>query len=277
MEEGDRQGAEYKPQRWDYEKHFREYLLLLARKGKHGLESLRSFPGKIELSPTWHETLNAMREATADGVERWALVGFREDMRTLVLPTVFPRGERGSILQGVKANIPEDVMRREIQRAREKAQVKGIVGDIHSHPRYLHERLAKRLFGSTRIVGGGGGFSAGDLYSMIIPEGYLPMMAVVEPDEYFFAFRTRDSRDIPTSPEVSSQQAFEKYWYEKSSVRLVAGFRVVVSPKYSTVELNYGIARRHNLVLYRGKPDEDLERIYPRTEPWEVAGNPLPQ
>ena len=63
MVEGDLPGtpkrrAENITERWGYETHFREYALLLGRKGLEGLESINNFPDRIGLDEVWHKPLN---------------------------------------------------------------------------------------------------------------------------------------------------------------------------------------------------------------------------
>src|SRR3990170_3761758 len=80
------------------------------------------------------------------------------------------------------------------------------------------------LFGFMRIAGSNGGFSAGDLYRMVVQENFLPMTAVVDGGKSFFAFKTRESINIPTSRSVFSQDSFEKFWYKKYGVQLEGEF-----------------------------------------------------
>jgi len=224
---------------WNYETHFREYLLLLSRTGKSGLEFFSNFPQVIELNRIWHKTLNEMRKATQDGKERWALVGFRSDMRTLVLPTVFGIGTQGDLGGGIPASVPSDVMQKEIDKAREKTGIVGLVGDIHTHPR------TNKGLQTTR------GFSVADFYCLLVPERFFPMTAVVEPDVNFFVFKTRESADIPVNSKVFTQKDFEEYWHGATDKPI------------SVRDLNRRIVEKHNLVLYEGKPGSDLEKIYP--------------
>jgi len=263
MGEGEIKSEEGKHQRWDYDTHFREYLLLLARKKIGGLEFTGNFPRKIELSNGWHETLVQMDKETKDGNERWALVGFREGMRHIILPRVFGVGTRTDYQKRIRAQIPYEVQWREIHKAKEKTGVIDLVGDIHSHPETPFRKSVFELFGFMRIAGSNGGFSAGDLYRMVVQENFLPMTAVVDGGKSFFAFKTRESINIPTSRSVFSQDSFEKFWYKKYGVQLEGEFAKYIPPGFSHLELNKGIAARHNLVLYRGKLNEDLTRIYP--------------
>ena len=72
---------------WSYD-HFREYLLALSRSREY-LHSIDEYPTKINLSETWHELLNKMRVSP---IETWALVGYQDGQRRLILPTVAEKG-----------------------------------------------------------------------------------------------------------------------------------------------------------------------------------------
>ncbi len=206
--------------------------------------------------------LDKMREETKDGHERWALVGFREDMQNLVLPRVFGLGTKTDYQNRIGARIPYKVRLKEIQKAKVKTRVVNLVGDIHSHPQSSLKSTVNELFGR-RIFSSDGGFSAADLYRMVIQEQFLPMTALVDGYENFFVFNTRESIDIPTSSNVFSQDSFEKYWYEKYGVRLEGDFAKYIPPGFKHLQLNKGIAKKHGLVLYKGNPREDLIRISP--------------
>jgi hypothetical protein len=270
MTEGESQASpEGKIDTWEFESHFREYMILLARKGKDGLESIENFPKIIQLNNVWHETLDKMRDETRDGYERWTPIGFREDMRNLILPSVFAIGkQRSDISKSVRAKVTYEVINKEFQRAKKRTGIVGLVGDIHSHPRHLnarnlHERITRELFGSTRLTSRGGGFSAGDLYNMVTQDQFPLVMAVVDGKENFFGFKTRESKNIPVQSILFNKETFEKYWYEKFGIKLSGEVGIRVSVGYRTVNLNKAIAHEHNLVLYKGHSKADLKRIFP--------------
>lgn len=90
--------AESRFNRWGFESHLQEYALLVARKGKDGLESIGNFPERIDISDEWHETLNRMRALSlSDGLERAAAIGFKHDMRKLHLSTDFIVGAKHTV------------------------------------------------------------------------------------------------------------------------------------------------------------------------------------
>src|SRR5688500_14179238 len=91
---------------WDYETRFREYALLLGRKGTEALESIDNFPEQIKLDSVWHNALDRMRDETnKDGNERYALIGSREH-RDFYFPEIFTKGEPNQI--------PEKLLRTEM-------------------------------------------------------------------------------------------------------------------------------------------------------------------
>lgn len=245
------------PSRWGYESHFREYLLLMARKGETALESIEKFPERIELSRDWHETFGKMSKQTEDGHERLALVGFKEDMRTLIMPTVYGFGENSNITNGYRANVPASVIREDIRKAQRKAHIIGLVGDIHTHPQEIFGvggHIGKFVAKLENMIGDVG-FSAGDLFGLIHKDaGQILFRAVVTGKDIYFAFRTKQTRKIDYP---MSMEDFEKYW-EKQLV----DFKNMES-YLNNLDINLGIARRHNLVLYKGKIGKDLKRIYP--------------
>lgn len=263
MDEGEIKSGESKPQQWDYETHFREYLLMLSRKKIDGLEFFANFPRNIKLNNVWHETLSQMDKETKDGHERWALIGFRDDMRHLILPRIFGIGTKTDYQKRIRASVPSKVIQEEIQKAKDKRGVIGLVGDIHSHPGSFSRQISFEMLGFRRVIGAGGGFSAGDLYRMVIKGDFLPVTVVVDGGESFFAFKTRESTDIPVSSLLFPQNVFEKYWYEEYGVRLEGDFAKHIPRGFSHLELNKGIAAKHNLVLYNGRLGEDLTRVYP--------------
>lgn len=255
------------PDFWGYEKYTREYLLLLAKKGEEGLESIRNYPKKLDIGPDWHQTLNEMEKQSLDGAERWALIGFRDDLRTLVMPRIFGIGEPEKLLQGTQ-KIPYEVVEKEIQKAKAVLGVEGLVGDIHTHPSSRIERFAKSPLGSffLEIMDTGPGFSAGDLSWKVAPEKFWPLSVLVDEGENFMVFKTRETASSAKGPETQTQDAFEKYWYDKYGMKKVKGswtFPGRFSKSYSTLNMNKAIAQSYNLVLYRGQKNSILERIYP--------------
>lgn len=249
-------------ERWTYHNHLREYLLLVARKGRMALESMERFPKKIELSTDWHEMLDVVRRATKDGKERWALVGVKHEKTALLLPTI--------PAVGYDSYVPSEVMKKEIDRARDGFGIVDLVGDVHSHPRDFAERALQKLPVLNQL-GLKGQFSAGDYYGMIVPGKARAFMGVVEGGYNLFAFRTKQTQDLPIDPAMFNQDSFEKFWYEKFGFRYLGGvekygaYRAVpISGSADSVAMNAAIVERHKLVLYQGAEGKDLVRIYPK-------------
>lgn len=241
--------ADVAPSRWSYKSHFREYLLLLARKGDLGLESIQKFPEKIELNNPWHETFEDMRKQTEDGHERWALIGYKEDMRVLIVPTIFAYGENSNQSNGYKARVTYDVMEKQINRAKDKAHLIGLVGDVHTHPENTNAWRSSRLSSDNNK-----GFSAADLYwlaSKRVPF-YSPFKVLVEGKNVYFAFVSKETRKS-TLP--LSQEQFGDYWHNLEEDG---------KKKHPDIlSMNIDIAKTHSIALYKGKIGGDLGRIYP--------------
>jgi len=260
MEQGEfQQQPDNKLERWTYDGQLREYLLLYARKGEEGLESRNNFPQWMELSKGWHETMDQMEQETKDGYERWAFIGFRQDMQDIVLPRVFGQGTKGFLHAEVKSDVWENAL----QEAQKKTGIVGLVGSIHSHPNPLWHKTYNKIFGPLGIFAAGTGFSAGDLYFLSIDQSEDAMEALVQGKDRFMAFRTRESRNSQLSKDLSTQEDFVRYWYRKSGFRLVKDVPITAPIKISIEKINKKIAEGHSLVLYKGRSGEDLKRLYP--------------
>jgi hypothetical protein len=252
------------PDRWGYESHFKEYLLLLATKGSIALEKTRQFPEKIELGITWHETLNNMRESTAsDGIEKWAFAGVKTERRGVFLPTV--------PIKGTSDYVPSETMIKMMNWARNKPGIVDFLGDIHSHPNDFAESLSQRVLALVtdkhNLVEM---FSAGDFYSLITwPSMWFT--TVVAREYNIFAFKAKESTGLGVSQDGFTQDNFEKHWYEKFGYRYLGSakefgaFRAIpVSLNANQKKMNIEIARRHGLLIYQGKANKDLIKIFPR-------------
>lgn len=251
-----------KVEKWEYKNYLREYLLLVARKGRIALESREKFPKKIELSKDWHKALEDIRQATKDGKERWTLVGVREDRDSLYLPTI--------PVVGCEDYVPGEVMARKINLARDKFGIVDLVGTVHSHPGGSTQGFWRKLpIISTLEMRAR--FSAGDYYGMVVPGQTSSFMGVVEGDYNLFVFRTKQTRDLPVHRDAFSQESFEKYWYEKFGYRYIGNIekngaqRVIpISDAADPIGMNKAIAEKHKLVLYQGVAGKELVRIYPK-------------
>lgn len=228
---------------WRYETHFREYAFLLGRKGRDALESLDKFPARIELDESWHDLLDSMRSETAtDRNERFVVAGYRETSRDFYFPEKRGVGEPYTILI--------ELILEMLTEAEEKHGVASITGDVHTH-NYV------------------GPLTFGDFYSFLSRSwSYQPFIrGLVNPEENIFVFETRETLAVSDFevPNYSSVEGFKNYWMKK------AGFKPSKKPHHiakavPTADMwsaNMAIAAAHNLALYKGKPRQDLVRMYP--------------
>lgn len=260
---------------WSYE-IFRQYLLALGRRYvdrrtsiplTQGPISYRNpefilrtdqYPKEIELSLDWHSILDKIRKDSGDGVERLSVVGTKDNERSLLVQAL--------AAQGLPDYVPAEVIIAQLQKAIEQYHLTTITGDIHSHPRKLLERIWSKVM----PINNRGMFSAADLYRIVTPNASMPMIEVVEGNDNVFAFRTKDTINTGLGSELFSQEAFEKYWYERNGFRYLgpvekfgANRAIPISPRASGWNVNLGIAERHKLVIYRGYSGKNLVREFP--------------
>lgn len=257
METGESPITTLPKDRWEYRTYLREYLLLLARKGQNGLESIKNYPNEIEIGPVWHKTFNTIREETKNGNEYWGYIGFKSDMRSLSFPAAPAKGYEGCI--------PAELIKKETQAARDNFGVVSLLGDIHSHPRDFAFRLDQMLPRPEKnhLYGR---FSVGDLYIMADTEQFRPMMALVEGDYNLVVFRTRETNGLPLGSSVFTQKVFQKYWYENNGYEFIGSDRhgekaIPKSPKANLSVITAKILDKHSLVLYQGYKNCDLKKV----------------
>lgn len=245
--------------RWGFESHLQEYALLVARKGKNGLESIENFPNRIELSDEWHHTLNKMRTETAkDMRERVTPIGFQHEMRKLHIPPDF--------IVGAKTTVSDEMFWDGFDKVKKEKGIVGLVGHIHSHPRDWDNFL--KLFVKTwgRIVTEYKGFSPGDLHGIVENASKLPWFyGVVDKDENYFAFVTRESETIHPSSKIQDSATFQEYWfYHNTRTPLFKNSSITIPKAFTLWDVDMAIAKQYRLALYRGKPGEDLVREFPK-------------
>ena len=228
------------PEIWGFKDEFKEYLLLLASKGPIALEASKKYPESIELSQNFHETLNKMRVDTKDGFERWAFMGIKEDKRSILLPTI--------PIKGAKDHVPSKTMVKMINWAKTKFGIINIFGDIHSHPSgRLHLIDHKIPFRNKhKLIEG---FSFGDLYGLIAQRDRYLMM-VVSGDFNILACKAKESQELKVGS-IFTQNEFEILWKKKM------GFS-------DYLEINLAIAEKHKLVIYQGRKNKRLTKIFPK-------------
>jgi hypothetical protein len=260
-------GAKIKPEKrsfdyvWKYT-HFREYLLALAR-DESFLETIDNYPNRLELSADWHKLLNKMRRESEDLVERYSVVGVDKDGRRLVLQAIPAVGE--------PRQVSPTTQEAQKEKAKRQAGVDVFLGDIHSHAEKLSWEygLSRGEYNHTAA------FSAGDCYCMVGKNTQL-VLGLVQGNENLFAFRTRESKAEDKLDylrfKVNKGLSFNKYWYGKSGIifrkdnkiekRSVGDGELRIYGS-DLRKVNFDIASKHKLILYKGRPGEDLVRIFP--------------
>jgi len=247
MAEGELSGipkrkAENNTDRWGYETHFREYVLLLGRKGSEALESIHTYPEHIALNHNWYGALDRMRNETkGDGHERYALITYDENAREFTFPEISAKGG--------PHEVPREVIAEEIRKAKEDRGITSIVGAIHTHP------------SSTP-------FSPEDLLPLLDRSQMYPMVAagIATRGENIFAFRTKETESINhfnVMPE-KFYEFFKDYWLKKAGYKSTKDDKGIYPISFfpNIWRVSLGIAERHRLALYKGKPNEDLVRIH---------------
>lgn len=247
---------------WTYENHLKNYLLVLGRLGKDGLERRENFPRIMTLSRDMNLNIERIRIAQRDGHERYALLGYSPQSSDIIFPSKPAKGDRDSI--------STQTVVEEMKKMKDDLGVVAFVGDIHSHPSariYYPEHWAEdpatisaRLATFVDKTGKSdlAAFSPQDLYSMMSTrETYsqsMQVMGVVQGRKNLFAFATRETFSV--KPNELSWNAFEAYWVQKLQ-EITSSGETKVDPIW---ELNLMIAKAHNLVLYKGNPGEVLVR-----------------
>lgn len=248
---------------WDYNR-FREYLLSLT-KAENSLLSIDQYPHAIAFSEHWHSLLNQMREDSVDGIERWALIGYKKGKEAVYLPTVAAKGS--------PHQVSVEVMLESRHKAITQVGITDLLGDIHSHPIVLKKENGRKLFIKSPEGFGIGpsanSFSAEDLYFMVVPESHKLVMGLVAGDKNLFAFRTRETTGLGIDADFLSKETFEKYWYEKYGFQYFSNVDEFgacgikqVRPDASNWSVNLGIAERHKLVLYKGDAGKNLVKVF---------------
>lgn len=233
-----------RPRQWDYDTHFREYMLLLGRKGSEGLESIDRYPDKIALNAVWHGTLDQMRaETMGDGHERYGLITYDETAREFQFPQTVARGTPDAI--------SAELARSEFVTAKNELRITGVVGDIHTHP-------------------DADPFTPRDLYNTInrFREPQTLVSGLATSQENIFVFRTQET--ITVTPldlwPKDFVTVFEDHWlnragyrFDEKRTRLIP---IAKSPWKWAV--SFGVAKKYHLALYKGSPGADLVRLSPK-------------
>lgn len=243
---------------WEYS-YFNEYLLALAR-GEKFLEQITNYPQVIKLNGIWHEALENQRKHSEGGFEKKSVISANTEQRKLYIQVVPATGEESSI--------PYEVRIRQEKKAEKKVGADVHLGGVHLHPHVINWQygLSRGKFKYTPF------FSAEDLFLLVGHQHYV-LTGIVEGEENFFAFRSWESREndklsyLPRNKRYD-QDTFAEFWHRQSYKKYKKGKKA--SPQGSErlydidrLNLNFDIAMKHNLVLYRGKAEGNLIRIYP--------------
>lgn len=250
---------------WNYET-YREYILALTRGGEF-LLPIEEYPSRMELSEPWQEMLNQIRSTSH---ESWALFGYQDGQRRLVLPKVAERG--------LSHSVPYEVMSSGLEKARAKAGISDMVGDAHSHPRPTNNPVW--IIPSNLANEGNSAFSLGDMYYLLHgltkqrpsdPKRFT--MFVAEGNENIAAFATRRSLELVRNKLPGSYEDFAREWYaqygwnfkgldpqSKGGGELAERARAD-APKIW--QINKGVAFHYQLALYHGFRNGPLFRNHP--------------
>ncbi|OGH24114.1 MAG: hypothetical protein A3B47_04575 [Candidatus Levybacteria bacterium RIFCSPLOWO2_01_FULL_39_24] len=169
------------PQKWDF-RLLEEYLLALAR-GPEYLLSKNEYPQEMQINSFMHNVFNRMRSLTRrDGVERWSMMGFKEDKRALYA--------QKAPVKGKNSEVPLWVISKELT----KGRIKGIepISETHSHPSDIIAEF-QHLF--LIICGRSIGFSEDDIY-YFLKRKFLFMDGVATSRNNYLAFKSKETRQL---------------------------------------------------------------------------------
>ncbi len=247
--------------RWNSET-FHEYLFAVNR-DKNYLMPQADYPDQIELGREWHAVFNQMRQETQDGYERISVQGVMQNSRQVVL---------GKVDVGKKHFVPGDLIFR-LRKNLIHDGADNTLSDVHTHPRKLWRSEFLSIPDDTdgRYSQRTASFSAGDLYCLAelrIPHFF---MGLIDGHWNYLAFRSRET--LSTNLHYlrgGSQEDFARHWYrmvgfdytphdyDKDQSGKLKPFAVDANIR----RLTPLVASRHNLVVYAGRPNRDLEWYY---------------
>lgn len=247
---GSQIGAEvsyYNPHNWDYSS-FHYYLVDSGLYGflDHGRVKpwalpLAAFPETMALNQRWHSILNYMRrKSQADDRERFELIGHNKHTDLLFFsPEVIAARNPGDT-----SVHPSDAERQLL--IGESLGIENEVGYLHSHNPSYEGRLERWINRLLRKPWGPR-LSGGDFYLLLEAIRYpLSVVGLADGNKNIFAFRTKETPDIPDGGSRSGQSAFNNYCTDNQ-----------IS--------NVAIAQALNITLYEGQANGLLHRMYPPT------------
>lgn len=234
---------------------FHEYLLEVSKDKKNVLK-WSDFPPEIVLNRREHILFNRMRDSSQDGFERVSILG-----TDLVNNKVI----NGKIAVGKRTHVPGKLVHDLTNEEREAGTIDDNILVIHSHPRKL---WSNEIF----LIKNGemGMFSTGDLYNIASGVSSRTSSGLVDGNWNLLVFESQETQmvDFDYLPE-NSQTEFSKYWHSKCGYALEPHNYEKDTPGKiwrSEKDADYTriipeIAYHHLLVLYRGKPNRNLERV----------------
>lgn len=240
---------------WQYPQ-FRDYLVTQLEDDSE-YHPTKTFPKRICLPQDWHDHITVIGRWTATrNLEMYDVVA--GDVRT-----------RRIALREPQFGYTEKVASSFLLEAQIQAAKEGythILGLIHSHPFtfLLKQNLIDRIFRIRhyRQVW----FSEYDLLNIAKIDDTWGFIGVVGAKDILFAFKTKETDKFGVS-DLASQGGSDEWvshWRRGRGIRHSKELYEYLE-KYTDLEqrINYGIAAKHRLVLYRGEPGKDLIREFP--------------
>lgn len=142
--------------------------------------------------------------------------------------------------------------------------ITGLIGYVHSHPGNVKGFVTRFLLSRGNITNINGGFSPGDLCSIIRSSDTHPWFCgVVDKTNNYFSFVTRETEIIPPDSELYDTQKFHDHWLKKVDSSPIFQNSIFIVKSQAPWEVNIEIAKQYKLALYRGIPGEELVRGFP--------------
>lgn len=243
---------------WQYPQ-FRDYLETQLEDDSAPLPT-RTFPKRICLSQEWKDYIIKIGRGTAtENLEMSGLVA--GDVRTRRIDL---RKPQSALAKQVSSTILSEAMNHAAQEG-----YTHVLGRLHSHP--FASCLKKELLDQILKNYGPVWFSAIDLLSVARRDNSLTFTGVVGAKDVLFAFRTEetDQFGVVDLAHHGAADEWSMHWNEGKGIRYSQELIEYVEQYPDAHQrINYGIAAKHRLVLYRsrackGPVIEDPVREFP--------------
>lgn len=213
--------------------------------------SIEKFPDEIIPPDGLQVTFNEMRaETVADGQERWNFIGrkfespFFDDVPLLV-PTKYLKAREGE--SGFSGEADYERIVKMIEDA--QYSIENVLAVIHSHYKFDPRVWNPIHWWRNRGKSMEDNFSTVDLHTCLAGnKKRIAINYLVGPTKNLVMFRTQQTKMIPG---VGLDAFSDKWMRQYSWNNPTADFR----------KLNLDVAAAHNLVLYEGKPNQNLKII----------------